>query len=191
MGKHGEFSSRVRELLLPLVSIDGRCCRSFAQSTPTCKTSLTSATYAMPSRVTFEWTGGTAGELEKGGRHPTHVDGFMVAETDKGRRAYLIEWKYTEDGGGDYKGNRHPNQLKGYRNLYYACSSSFKSCVVMDELLYDPFDQIVRNRLLADRMVANGELVSLRRKWWSSCRRKTPRIESASRRRRWPSGFLT
>ena len=144
--------------LLPLVSIDGALLSVVRAIDSDVQDIVDICHNAMPSRVTFEWTGGTAGELEKGGRHPTHVDGFMVAETDKGRRAYLIEWKYTEDGGGDYKGNRHPNQLKGYRNLYYACSSSFKSCVVMDELLYDPFDQIVRNRLLADRMVANGEL---------------------------------
>ena len=53
---------------------------------------------------------------------------------------------------------RSQRQLDGYRDLYYAESSSFSGCVPMEELLYEPFDQITRLRLLADRMVADREL---------------------------------
>ena len=119
------------------------------------------------SRVEFEWIG-IDKSLEGGtrrGQYETSVDSFMVAETDRGRRAYLMEWKYTE--GETYlstkpkyrgEGYRKEKQLNGYSDLYYADSSSFDATIPMRELFYDPFDQIMRNRLLADRMVANGEL---------------------------------
>ena len=34
----------------------------------------------------------------------TSIDAFAVAETARGRRAYLIEWKYTEFYGSEDKG---------------------------------------------------------------------------------------
>ena len=117
--------------------------------------------------VEFEWIGlgrSLEGKTTRGA-NTTNVDTFIVAETEKGYRAYLMEWKYTE--GESYlsmspkylgEGYRKDRQLKGYADLYYADSSSFDSSIPMDELFYDPFDQIMRNRLLADRMVANGEL---------------------------------
>ncbi len=120
------------------------------------------------SPVEFEWIG-LNGPLENGasptrGANVTSVDAFMVARTNTGRhRAYLMEWKYTEE----YlstklkfrgKGYRKDEQLKGYSDLYCADSSSFDSSIPMDELLYDPFDQIMRIHLLADRMVAKREL---------------------------------
>ena len=117
--------------------------------------------------VEFEWIGldrSLEGKTTRGAK-TTNVDTFIVAETEKGYRAYLMEWKYTE--GETYlstkpkyrgEGYRKDRQLKGYTHLYYADSSSFDNNIPMTELLYDPFDQIMRNRLLADRMVAKGEL---------------------------------
>ena len=55
------------------------------------------------STVEFEWIGlGHALEGEAyttRGEFATSIDAFMVAETRVGRRAYLLEWKYTESYG--------------------------------------------------------------------------------------------
>ena len=118
--------------------------------------------------VEFEWIG-LNGPLEEGepptrGEYVTSVDAFMIAETSGDRRAYLIEWKYTEKGGdGDYKGEGRKGEVRWprYAPLYSSNCSSFgtvNGAVPMNELLYEPFYQIMRNRLLADRVVANGEL---------------------------------
>ena len=86
----------------------------------------------------------------------------MVADTDKGRRAYLMEWKYTEKGGdGDYKGagGSGETRRRSYAPLYDVESSAFYgNGIAMGELFYEPFYQLMRNRLLADRMVEKREL---------------------------------
>lgn len=90
----------------------------------------------------------------------TSVDAFMVAATSAGLRAYLMEWKYTERyrmGHNLGKGNPETRQ-RWYSHLYNDESSSFNRTVSMDELLYEPFYQLMRLRLLADRMVKKGEL---------------------------------
>ena len=114
--------------------------------------------------VEFEWIG-LEKSLEGGtsrGEYETSVDSFLIAETDKGRRAYLMEWKYTEEGGdGDDKGAGRSGETRRHRYapLYEAASSSFYgNGIAMGELFYEPFYQLMRNRLLADRMVAKGEL---------------------------------
>ena len=93
------------------------------------------------------------------GMHSTSVDAFMVAETRTGRRGYLIEWKYveeyrTEDKG---EGSRGETRRSRYAHLY-ANSPSFNGRVPFDAWLFEPFYQILRLRLLADRMVRNREL---------------------------------
>ena len=87
----------------------------------------------------------------------TSIDALVIAETDSGRRAYFMEWKYTESyDPGDYKGNtRH---YSTYSNLYTAESSSFNGDIPMDELMYEPFYQLLRQRLLADGMVNYRDL---------------------------------
>jgi hypothetical protein len=45
---------------------------------------------------------------------------------------------------------------KRYRQLYEAPSSSFNGAVPFEELLFDPFYQLMRMRLLGDRMLAEG-----------------------------------
>ncbi len=117
------------------------------------------------SPVEFEWIG--KGEpLERGaaptrGANTTSVDAFMVAETAKGRRAYLLEWKYVEEyRRGAYlgAGRSGETRLKRYSDLYNSESSSFNGRVPITDLLYEPFYQLMRQRLLADRMVKLGEL---------------------------------
>ena len=117
------------------------------------------------SQVEFEWIGlgrSLEGKTTRGA-NTTNVDAFVIAKTAAGQRAYVIEWKYTEESlttRPKYlgKGYRKEQQLKGYADLYYADSSSFATSIPMNELLYNAFDQIMRQRLLADRMVAKGEL---------------------------------
>ena len=118
------------------------------------------------SPVEFEWIG-IDKSLEGGtrrGQYETSVDSFMIAETDRGRRAYLMEWKYTESYKiGKYKGKGRKGEVRWprYAPLYSSKSSSFgtkNGAVPMNELLYEPFYQLMRNRLLADRMVAECEL---------------------------------
>ena len=52
------------------------------------------------SPVELEWIGlshALEGETEtRRGEYSTSVDAFLVAQTRKGRRGYLLEWKYTE-----------------------------------------------------------------------------------------------
>ncbi len=118
------------------------------------------------SPVEIEWVG-LDHPLEKDGprtrgANVTSVDAFMLGRTCSGLRAYLIEWKYTEeyrvgeDKGEDESGGK--TRRRRYKPLYYADHSSFDGRVPMDELLYEPFYQIMRLRLLADRMVKNKEL---------------------------------
>ena len=118
------------------------------------------------SPVEFEWIG-LGKSLENGtgrGVNNTSVDAFIVADTCTGRRAYLMEWKYTEKYKvGDYKGesDKGEKRWQRYAPLYCSKSSSFgttKGAVPMNELLYEPFYQIMRNRLLGDRMVKMREL---------------------------------
>ena len=120
------------------------------------------------SDVEFEWNGlGRA--LEGGttrGAQNTSIDAFLVAVTTEGRRrAYLLEWKYVEQ----YlstrphfmgEGTRGDTRRGRYAERYRAPFSSFNLDVVpdLDEFLYEPFYQIMRQRLLADRMVQDCEL---------------------------------
>ena len=120
------------------------------------------------SPVEFEWIG-LGRSLEGGqtrGAHNTSVDAFLVAETLAGtRRAYLLEWKYCErylsgkptDLGAGESGQRRKNR---YAPLFGAPHSSFDSASAqdLDGFLYEPFYQILRQRLLADRMVHEREL---------------------------------
>ena len=119
-----------------------------------------------PSPVELEWIG-VGKPLEKDakairGALTTSIDAFMVAETTTSLRAYLMEWKYVEeyeeDNGARLRKSKTP--MNRYSALYNAESSSFHGDGIapMDELLYEPFYQLMRQRLLADRMVDKGEL---------------------------------
>ena len=123
------------------------------------------------SSVEFEWIG-CGGSLEGAGTRgakATSIDAFLVAKTDAGRRrAYLLEWKYAEphlstrSTRPDFKGKGKSGDTrrKRYGERYRAQFSSFdlEAAPDLDELLYEPFYQIMRQRLLADRMVHQREL---------------------------------
>ena len=115
------------------------------------------------SSVEFEWIGlghALEGELVKTrGAVSTSIDAFVVAETRRDRRAYLMEWKYTESYGGEDKGTgaEGDTRRRRYRRPY-ADSASFAGTVLLHAWFYEPFYQIVRQRLLADRMIARCEL---------------------------------
>ena len=83
----------------------------------------------------------------------------MVAETKSGRRAYLIEWKYVEEYRGGYKGDGAAGAKRlGRYNKAYLASPFFQDRTPITAWFYEPFYQIMRQRLLADRMVSKGEL---------------------------------
>ncbi len=120
------------------------------------------------SDVEFEWIG-LGRSLEEGttrGAQNTSIDAFLVAVTTAGRRrAYLLEWKYVErylTTRPEFKGEGAKGQTRRlrYAERYHSPFSSFNPATapVLDDFLYEPFYQIMRQRLLADRMVHEGEL---------------------------------
>ena len=93
------------------------------------------------------------------GANSTSVDAFMVAETPAGRRAYLMEWKYVEEYRTEDKGKGRSGETRRSRYAHlYAESPSFNGRVPFDAWLFEPFYQLLRLRLLADRMVRAREL---------------------------------
>ena len=115
------------------------------------------------STVEFEWIGLEhaleGDEYTTRGEYATSIDAFMVAETFAGRRAYLLEWKYTESYGKNDMGfGRKGRTRRRWYGKQYEASPAFRGGVPLDAWLHDPFYQIMRQRLLADRMVANKEL---------------------------------
>lgn len=120
------------------------------------------------SDVEFEWIG-LPGSLEGAGTrgaNVTSIDAFLVAETEAGRRrAYLLEWKYVEQylsTRPDFKGRGASGDTRRmrYGDRYRAPFFSFNLEAVpeLDDFLYEPFYQLMRQRLLADRMVKEREL---------------------------------
>ena len=151
--------------LLPLSEIDGALATVLRAIDSDVKSVIVIEHEGNKSQVEFEWIG-LGGPLEEGaaptrGANTTSVDAFIVAETDAGRRAYLLEWKYVETYGNNvFLGNGQAGETRRrqYSAKYNAESSSFNGIAPMDELLYEPFYQLMRQRLLADRMVDKGEL---------------------------------
>lgn len=120
------------------------------------------------SPLEFEWIGPDL-SLEGGkvrGANNTSVDAFLLAETrSERRRAYLLEWKYVErylSSAPEFKGEgaKGETRKRRYTERYHASFSSFDSTVVpeLNDFLYEPFYQIMRQRLLADRMVQDCEM---------------------------------
>ena len=118
--------------------------------------------------VEFEWVGWRE-PLEGGritrGANQTSIDALLVARTTAGRRAYLIEWKYCEeylhpeDKGEGRSGDTRKSR---YRHLYAAPTSSFNGALPFEDLLYEPFYQLMRMLLLGDRMLTEGVTEALR-----------------------------
>ena len=149
--------------LLPLAEIPGALAAVIGAIDDDVKSIIDIAHEGRTSPVEFEWIG-LGNSLEGGttrGANSTSVDAFVIAETGAGRRAYLMEWKYVEEYGIDADKGAGPEgetRRNRYSDLYSATSSAFSGEVPMGELLYEPFYQLMRLRLLADRMVANREL---------------------------------
>ncbi len=115
------------------------------------------------SPVEFEWIGlGHALEgptVKTRGANSTSIDAFMIARTRAGRRAYLMEWKYVEEYSPKDlgEGSKGETRRRRYAQLY-AESPNFNDKAPLDAWLFEPFYQILRLRLLADRMVRDREL---------------------------------
>jgi len=116
------------------------------------------------STVEFEWIG-LGGPLEKGrepvrGSGVTSADALVVAAIQRHRRGYLFEWKLGEKyNAGVYKGDGRAGmeRRRRYSPLYDAADSSFRGNIPFDVWLYDPLYQLMRLRLLGDRMVQTRE----------------------------------
>ena len=122
------------------------------------------AATAVSSPVEFEWVGlDTCLEGGPGtrGANTTSVDALMVGVTGTGvRRAYLFEWKHVEEYiGTEYlgEGKSGDTRRRRYSDLYAGPGSRFNGMVPMEELFYEPFYQLMRLGLLADKMVHDKE----------------------------------
>ena len=151
--------------LLPLCRIPGAL-KAVAQAIDDDVTGILPIQFeANVSPVELEWTG-VGSPLEEDaaatrGALVTSVDAFMIATISSGVRAYLMEWKYVEAyPSRDYKGNGRAGETRRrrYGPLYNAAHSSFHGGVHMEEFLYEPFYQVMRLRLLADRMAHRKEM---------------------------------
>ena len=108
------------------------------------------------SPVELEWIG--MGQSLEGksvrGMICTNADAFLVADTDRLKRAYVMEWKYSERFEEKDMGSGKSGQTR--RCIYsplFALSSSFRHKLPMDALFHESLYQLLRLRLLADRMV--------------------------------------
>lgn len=115
------------------------------------------------STVEFEWIGAKR-SLEGGrqrGANNTSVDALLLARSGSGCCAYLLEWKYVEeyppakDLGNGKSGDTRRSR---YAHLFNCPDSSFNAAMPLDAFFFEPFYQIMRQQLLADRMVRDNEL---------------------------------
>ena len=154
--------------LLPLAGIPGALAAALRVLDEDVRTVVDIGHQGHISPVEFEWLG-VPRSLEGGttrGAQNTSLDAFLVAETITGhRRAYLVEWKYAEQYQSTrpvFKGHGRSGDTrrKRYAGSFHAPYSAFNQAVVpdLDDFLYEPFYQIMRQRLLADRMVQEREL---------------------------------
>ncbi len=119
----------------------------------------------LSSAVEFEWVGLTASLEGEGvttrGAKVTSADALVVGRVrGGGQRAYLMEWKYLERYSGKDKGAGQKGKTRRarYQSLFAGDDSPFDQAVPMEELLFDPFYQLMRMLLLGARMVREREL---------------------------------
>ena len=154
--------------LLPLVGIPGALLAALQAMDGDVRAVVNVNHEGHTSPAEFEWLG-IPRSLEGGstrGAQNTSIDAFLVAETTTGRRrAYLLEWKHVEQYQStrpDFKGEGRSGDTRRlrYAEPFRAPSSSFnpEAAPELDDFLYEPFYQIMRQRLLADRMVQQREL---------------------------------
>ena len=125
--------------LLPLASIDGAMVallRAIDHDVEGLAT-IEDPVARTNSPVEFEWIGldhALEGEsVTTRGAVSTSIDAFAVAETARGRRAYLIEWKYTESYASEDKGAGSAWETRRARYAApYVVSRTFASDVPLD-----------------------------------------------------------
>jgi hypothetical protein len=120
------------------------------------------------SLVEFEWVGWKE-PLEPvritRGAHQTSVDAVLVAQTRSGKRAYLLEWKHTEKYlNPEYKGSGREGKTRTgrYLHLFRASDSPFIADADFDSFLEEPFYQIMRQLLLAQKIIRECFTQSIR-----------------------------
>jgi hypothetical protein len=119
---------------------------------------------AISSFVELEWTGrmGTLEGRGSRGANATSADACLIGVTSTGeRRAFLLEFKYTESYSNDKwrgKGEKGAERRAKYAERYAESTSCFSGVASLDDVLYEPFYQIVRLGLLGDAMRADREL---------------------------------
>jgi len=119
--------------------------------------------------IAFEFIGdfNYLGETPKVGtdRHRgmgnTSIDAAMVYEATDGRRVMLlVETKYSESYGVSYKRFRSDgsDRVACYRDFYYAGNSPIDITIVpkIEDMLFEPFYQLLRQQLLATQIVETG-----------------------------------
>jgi len=112
------------------------------------------------SLVELEWVGAEQ-TLEplpyKRGANRTSTDAFVLARIPGGRRAYLLEWKYVEEGEDEDKGEGTSGDTRRERyGALFRESGLFR--VDLDEALHEPVYQLMRFLLLGYRMKRDREL---------------------------------
>lgn len=121
--------------------------------------------------LAFEWIGarnylnertGTRGERTRGA-NTTSADAAVLWETLNGkRRLALIEWKYTESYGGQpiRFSPSGTDRLLTYRPFLECADGPIDTAMLpsLDALFYSPFDQLMRQQLLAAEMEKAREL---------------------------------
>jgi hypothetical protein len=122
------------------------------------------ASSAGTTLVEFEWCG-LKSPIEGGplrrGKYVTNADALMIGRVGQLRRAYLWEWKYIEAYQGHISlavGQSGTKRIQTYRPLYDNSASFNSKEIPITEFFYEPFYQLMRLRLLADRMVSIPEL---------------------------------
>jgi hypothetical protein len=89
----------------------------------------------------------------------TSADALVVGKTGRGLRALLFEWKYCEEYLNPEDKGVGPSgetRRRRYAPRYTAPDSAFVGDVPLDDLLYEPFYQLLRLRLLADEIQRSG-----------------------------------
>jgi hypothetical protein len=115
--------------------------------------------------IAFEWIGKTnylheepkIGEYRKRGAGNTSIDAMMLCETDAHAKVMLlIEVKYSESYGVSYKRFRSDgtDRFECYEDFFYDEASPIDRSITpnLEDFLYEPFYQILRQTLLASQI---------------------------------------
>lgn len=112
------------------------------------------------SFVELEWVGVGETLERKGyrrGANSTSVDALVLGRAEGVVRAYLLEWKYVEEGGATVRGvGKAGESRRATYGPLYKRSGLFHA--PFEDLLFEPVYQLMRFALLGRRMVERREL---------------------------------